>query len=310
MLHIVTDDLSFAERLVGTCENIVWEAFRPFRKSHKFSQLFEKIFLGRPVFHSYLSFCGVWQELWIVKSSPTSQFDILVDAVRTGATIPDFLLCASGGGSLCRGFKGRSWSTVEGNLHLVTHSSLNENIVGFASACMALPAVVVSETLEKFEVLRNRVSIKWVNDVLVDGAKISGVLAHTHAVGQRLDNLVLGIGINILGTPGILRDPFAPRVAALKDLAPSYSWSEKEILFDVSYRLSLWQDILKRDGSVSLIEAYIQRSIVIGRNVAISIDDSEKNWIKGKVLSIGDSLELLLDSFPKPITRGRLFFLD
>ena len=310
MLHIVTDDLPFAERLVGTEKDFEWEPFRLPEKNQIFSQLFEKIFLGRPVFHVYLSAHGIWQELWLVKHSPKSQFDILVDAVRAGAVIPDFLLCVSGGGSLCRGFKGRNWNTAEGNLHLVAHSSLNENIAGFESGCMALPAVAVAETLESFEVLRNRIAIKWVNDILVDEAKISGVLAHTHAMGQRLNSLVLGLGVNILGTPDIIRDSFTPRAAALKDLAPSYGWSEKEILFGILDRLSLWQNILKDHGSSSLIEAYIQKSAVIGRNVAVALDDCEENWIKGKVLGIGKNLELLLDSSSKPINRGRLLFLD
>ena len=310
MLHVVTDDLHYAGRLVGRENDSEWEPFRPSGKGQIFSQLFEKIFSGRPVFHVYLSAHEVWQELWLVKHSPESQFDILVDAVRAGAAVPDFLVCISGGGSSCRGFKGRSWSAVEGNLHLVVHSSLNESIEGFASGCMALPAVAVSETLEQFEILRNRVAIKWVNDILVDGAKISGVLAHTHAMGQQLKSLVLGVGVNILGTPDIARDPFAPRVAALKDLAPFYSWSEKEIFFGILDRLSLWQNTLKEYGSSSLIEAYIKKSIVIGKNVAIALDNHEKNWVEGKVLGIGKNLELLLDSFSKPINRGRLLFLD
>jgi len=308
LLHVITDDLSYAGRLVGTEKDIEWKPFQSYEQ--KFSQLFEKIFSGKPVFHAYLSTHDIWQELWLVKHSPESHFDILVDAVRARAVIPDFLLCISGGGSSCRGFKGRSWRAVEGNLHLVVHSRLNETIAGFASGCMALPAVAVLETLEQFEILRNRTVIKWVNDILVDGAKISGVLAHTHATGQQLNSLVLGIGVNILGTPDIARDTFAPRVAALKDLAPSYCWSEKEIFFGILGRLSLWQNILKEHGSSRLIEAYIKKSIVIGKNVAVALDDHEKNWVEGKVLGIGKNLELLLDSFSKPVNRGRLLFLD
>ena len=310
MLHIITDDLPFAARFVGTGKDIEWEPFRLPKGSQNFSQLFEKIFFDKPVFHSYLSTHGVWQELWLVKHSPKSQFDILVEAGRTGPVVPESFLCISGSGSSCRGFKGRSWNTVEGNLHLVTYSSLNTNIAEFASVCTALPAVAVSETLESFEVLNNRVAIKWINDILVDEAKISGVLAHSHVVGHGHNSLVLGIGVNILGTPKITRDHFAPRTAALKDLAPSYNWSEKEILFGILDRLSLWQNILKEHGTSRLIEAYIQKSSVIGKNVAVALDDREENWIKGKVLGIGKNLELLLDSFSEPINRGRLLFLD
>ena len=40
-------------------------------------------------------------------------------------------------------------------------------------------------------------SIKWPNDILVDGYKISGILAETGMSNNRIDGVVLGLGLNV-----------------------------------------------------------------------------------------------------------------
>ncbi len=43
--------------------------------------------------------------------------------------------------------------------------------------------------------------LKWPNDLLVDDAKLAGVLAQTAAVGGRIDHVVVGIGLNVGWSP-------------------------------------------------------------------------------------------------------------
>ncbi|MFN8022672.1 MAG: biotin--[acetyl-CoA-carboxylase] ligase [Acidimicrobiales bacterium] len=44
-------------------------------------------------------------------------------------------------------------------------------------------------------------TLKWPNDLLVDGAKLAGVLAQAGVVDGRLDHVVVGIGINVGWAP-------------------------------------------------------------------------------------------------------------
>ena len=46
-----------------------------------------------------------------------------------------------------------------------------------------------------------RAGLKWPNDLLVDGAKLAGVLAQAGAVDGRVDHVVVGIGINVGWAP-------------------------------------------------------------------------------------------------------------
>jgi len=63
------------------------------------------------------------------------------------------------------------------------------------AAITALGALAVSQALEQHYGLQ--ASIKWPNDVLLEGRKMCGILAEAHWQGEWLDAVVLGIGINV-----------------------------------------------------------------------------------------------------------------
>jgi BirA family biotin operon repressor/biotin-[acetyl-CoA-carboxylase] ligase len=44
-------------------------------------------------------------------------------------------------------------------------------------------------------------ALKWPNDALVHGKKLAGVLVEAHSQGQRLDAVIVGIGVNLAGDP-------------------------------------------------------------------------------------------------------------
>jgi BirA family biotin operon repressor/biotin-[acetyl-CoA-carboxylase] ligase len=59
-----------------------------------------------------------------------------------------------------------------------------------------LGAIAVSQALEaEYEL---SAQVKWPNDVLVGGKKIAGILVEAHWLGEQLDGVVIGIGVNIL----------------------------------------------------------------------------------------------------------------
>ncbi|HEY0189523.1 MAG TPA: biotin--[acetyl-CoA-carboxylase] ligase, partial [Kofleriaceae bacterium] len=43
--------------------------------------------------------------------------------------------------------------------------------------------------------------LKWPNDALVHGRKLAGVLVEAHSQAQRLDAVIVGIGVNLTGQP-------------------------------------------------------------------------------------------------------------
>ena len=60
-----------------------------------------------------------------------------------------------------------------------------------------------------------RVEIKWPNDVLVDGLKVSGILMELSADGARIGHAVLGIGVNLNVDPAGFPEEFRARATSL-----------------------------------------------------------------------------------------------
>lgn len=60
-----------------------------------------------------------------------------------------------------------------------------------------------------------RVEIKWPNDVLVDGLKISGILMEMSAEATQVGHLVLGIGVNLNVSPDTFPEEFRARATSL-----------------------------------------------------------------------------------------------
>ena len=56
-------------------------------------------------------------------------------------------------------------------------------------------AVALVETVNRF--LPARASIKWPNDILVEGRKLAGILTEAACNAERIEYVVLGIGLNV-----------------------------------------------------------------------------------------------------------------
>ncbi|AMK18551.1 biotin--[acetyl-CoA-carboxylase] ligase [Sphingobium sp. MI1205] len=98
-----------------------------------------------------------------------------------------------------RGRMGRAWESPEGNLYCSTLVRLRPGdppphllALVAANAVHALVAPLCA----------GQAQIKWPNDVLVDGAKIAGILLERAG-----DAVVVGIGINVTGHPTGLDRP-------------------------------------------------------------------------------------------------------
>lgn len=112
-----------------------------------------------------------------------------------------------------RGTHGRDWQTPAGNL-AVSVVKRPRLPLAFAPQAALVTAVAISEALPALGVLPDRIRLKWPNDVLVDGKKISGILMEGEADGTATRWLVIGTGINLVHHPAETRHP-ATDLAAL-----------------------------------------------------------------------------------------------
>lgn len=132
-----------------------------------------------------------------------------------------------------RGRQGRSWVSPAGNLHA---STLVRRMAGDPPApSLALVAAVALDVLLQGWIPRERLMIKWPNDLLVDGAKISGILLEGVD-----DAVVVGIGVNLAHHPENIDRPVTS-LAALGLSAPDPADFAEELAASFAAWLARWR---------------------------------------------------------------------
>jgi len=99
-----------------------------------------------------------------------------------------------------KGTHGKQWISKKGNLFSSIFFPLKKSYPKFNEFSI-INSVLVCEVIKKF-CKKNKVAIKWPNDVFVNGKKISGILQELITFNNT-KFLVIGIGINIVSSPKI-----------------------------------------------------------------------------------------------------------
>jgi len=101
-----------------------------------------------------------------------------------------------------RGRRGRAWISQDGNLYCSLVLRPAEPLAD-VSQLSFVAANAVADTVSQALPKSARVTVKWPNDVLVDGKKIAGILMEGETVPgtDRFAWLVVGIGVNVAAHP-------------------------------------------------------------------------------------------------------------
>jgi BirA family transcriptional regulator, biotin operon repressor / biotin---[acetyl-CoA-carboxylase] ligase len=95
-----------------------------------------------------------------------------------------------------KGQRSSFWESDKGLNLLISiyfdSSFLNSENIFFLSKAVAL---AIRKCVEK--VIGNKVSIKWPNDILINGSKIAGVLIENQWKNEKLSSSIIGIGLNV-----------------------------------------------------------------------------------------------------------------
>ena len=256
---------------------------------------------------------GFWALGVVVGEAPSSQFDALRESLAAGLELPGPTACVALTGRGFHGQRGRPWAAPAGNLHLCVVFPEPGLAARDLPSLPMLPVVALVDAVRALSGGTLRPGIKWVNDVLVDGGKVGGVLTATQTQADRVGSVLLGIGLNVATAPPVPATPFVPRVGSLAGAGFKVTWADAAlaVLSALARRLVA----MVRDGPAALIEAYRSASVVIGREVCIfpealsgAAAPASTPLVRGTVLAIGADLSLSLDGIEAPLTSGRLAF--
>lgn len=189
-----------------------------------------------------------------------------------------------------RGRNNREWESQEGNLYLsILLRGLNPNT---AHQLTLIAALAIVETVESY-LLDDEVQLKWPNDVLVDGKKIAGVLCESEFSGDKLEYVIVGVGINVENAPDY--------ATSFKDRGSQQNISDVRDLFIEAFQeyMELWLT----EGYERIGNLWMQYAAYLDQE--ISVNNGE---FKGIFKGLGTNGEMLLevDGNEKIISFGEI----
>lgn len=205
-----------------------------------------------------------------------------------------------------RGRHGRGWASPAGNLHvsLLLRPACS---LGTAATLSLVTALSVVEVLDPAVGDPGRLAVKWPNDVLLDGAKLGGILLEAEDDGRGgCAWLVVGLGLNLAHAPGPGETPYAAaslRGAAGVDLSPDAFLDRWLPAF--ATRLDAWRS----GGFGALRPAWLARAAGIGREVSLRL--GERAVVRGRFADLGLDGTLILETASGKMvshSAGELFF--
>jgi len=201
-----------------------------------------------------------------------------------------------------RGRYGRSWFSPKGGLYL---SILLRPKIRASQThwLMFLAGVAVADAISSH--YGKQVKIKWPNDILYLGKKLAGVMCECSSIGEKLNYVIVGIGINTNIPSSDFPEQLRQEATSLKEITGK-SVNDRAFLPFLLGCFDRWYSQFPSNFS-DILAFWKSKSNTIGKYVLI--DDGTR----GRALDIDSNgfLVLLDDSgIKKRIGEGSIQYLD
>lgn len=139
-------------------------------------------------------------------------------------------------------------------------------------------AVAVCEAVERF--IGKKTEIKWVNDVLIDGKKVCGILTEATVNVQtgRFDHIIVGLGINVYPPKNGFEDE-------IKDIAGAVTENVESDLKNrlIAHILESFLGYYRQIDQKPHLSGYKSRCGVLGKEITV---------IKGDMTAVAMALDI------------------
>jgi len=205
---------------------------------------------------------------------------------------PPFLLMAEAQ-TKGRGRSGKVWSSPSGNFYGTFALPADQ-----ADATMAQVSFVAALALAHvLEGLGLKPELKWPNDILIKGAKISGILLEKQG-----PILLVGMGINLGHHPGLPDYPSTSLAELGHDLSPQDMASQLALQFDAVY--TKWQ----AQGFATIREAWLGRAYKLGETITARLSGHAPKQGRFAGLAGDGALQLRTDAGLELVHAGEVYF--
>ena len=192
-----------------------------------------------------------------------------------------------------RGRHGRAWASPPGNLYLSL--LLRPNLPpGRLGELAFLAGLAVAEAVAALLPAGRAVTLKWPNDVLVDGAKIAGIL-----IEQEAEAAVIGIGLNVAHSPS--DTPYPATSLAAAGAGTAVAAARACLLDRLAAALARWRG----EGFAPIRSAWLARAHPLGTALSVRLPEGA---ITGRFAGLDPTGALLIETAagPRRITSGEV----
>lgn len=195
------------------------------------------------------------------------------EGLRRAATLTGPLWIVARAQTAGRGRRMRPWASPPGNFHGSLVRRIDEPPERLALRSFAA-ALALRDALVALGVPAAALALKWPNDVLLGGAKVSGILLE--AAGNVL---ATGIGVNLVAAPppGAVEPGALPAQSVLG--ATGLELSPPGLLEALAPAMERREDSLRRDGFAPLRAAFLDHVIRLGQRIRVRASGQEREGI-------------------------------
>lgn len=189
-----------------------------------------------------------------------------------------------------RGRLGRNWeSPADQGIYLSVvlkpaMAPAESPILTFAAAVAVTDAIRKASGIEA--------GIKWPNDLIIDGRKVCGILLEMSSEADRVNYVILGIGVNYSQSEEDFPAELKDRAVSLKMAAADARFSRLSVIKAILRELDSVLKLVQNGFNEEILDAWRERSVTLGREIAFKIKD---NSYCGKAVDITNEGRLLVE---------------
>ena len=212
-----------------------------------------------------------------IANEPENNGAVIIAATQTGG----------------KGRTGRKWISPKGGIwfSIILHPKFDISITTLFPIASSL---ALSKAIENtFEITPE---LKWPNDLTIKSKKIAGILVDAAFESNKIESLVLGVGINfnvdIKAIKKTLKD--TPNFYGVSSLSEQNKKVKPiQLVQNFFVELEKIYELLNKKQTKKIISEWTKRSSTLGKNVEINTTDGK---IKGKATKIDEDGALIISN--------------
>jgi len=204
-----------------------------------------------------------------------------------------------------RGRFDRIWESPEGGVYLSL--ILRPKVPPEKSMLLSLmTAIVVSKTISGYNLTPD---IKWPNDIRINKKKIAGILIESETCKNKIDYIVIGIGINLNNKIKDLSGKIRKlSTSILKENGSPIDYCD--FLSNLLNNFNKYNKLFTDEKYNQILKEWKSQSDTIGKKIIINLNS---NPIKGTVIDINESgfLNIMLENGKNIVLKsGEIKYLE